>query len=192
MGLAGGLNAYGFSNGDPVNFSDPFGLCPRDAGGDGKTEGFADCPKRSSGYYANEDQQGRGGVVNDAKGAAASCGENGWCSGLAATGAFIVGGWAVEGVGALVGAVEGGEVAGTVHGAMRMADASRLGAEGVKDVMANATRVGVQRDGARVFVQEVGGKFNVVVHGERGVITTLKTISEKSLVRLGNRYGWTF
>ncbi len=29
-GLAGGLNLYGFANGDPVNFSDPFGLmeCP--------------------------------------------------------------------------------------------------------------------------------------------------------------------
>ncbi|MEP6733819.1 MAG: putative toxin [bacterium] len=28
IGLAGGLNAYGFGGGDPVNFSDPFGLCP--------------------------------------------------------------------------------------------------------------------------------------------------------------------
>jgi RHS repeat-associated protein len=28
MGLAGGLNVYGFAKGDPVNFSDPFGLCP--------------------------------------------------------------------------------------------------------------------------------------------------------------------
>jgi RHS repeat-associated protein len=27
IGLAGGLNLYGFANGDPVNFSDPFGLC---------------------------------------------------------------------------------------------------------------------------------------------------------------------
>jgi RHS repeat-associated protein len=27
IGIAGGLNVYGFSNGDPVNFSDPFGLC---------------------------------------------------------------------------------------------------------------------------------------------------------------------
>ncbi|HTD62983.1 MAG TPA: RHS repeat-associated core domain-containing protein [Gemmatimonadaceae bacterium] len=27
-GLAGGLNAYGFGSGDPINFSDPFGLCP--------------------------------------------------------------------------------------------------------------------------------------------------------------------
>jgi RHS repeat-associated protein len=27
IGLAGGVNLYGFANGDPVNFSDPFGLC---------------------------------------------------------------------------------------------------------------------------------------------------------------------
>ena len=33
IGLAGGLNAYGFANGDPVNFSDPFGLCPIDVDG---------------------------------------------------------------------------------------------------------------------------------------------------------------
>jgi len=28
IGLAGGLNLYGFANGDPINFSDPFGLLP--------------------------------------------------------------------------------------------------------------------------------------------------------------------
>jgi len=28
IGLAGGVNLYGFADGDPVNFSDPFGLCP--------------------------------------------------------------------------------------------------------------------------------------------------------------------
>jgi RHS repeat-associated protein len=28
LGLAGGINAYGFANGDPVSYSDPFGLCP--------------------------------------------------------------------------------------------------------------------------------------------------------------------
>ena len=30
IGLAGGLNLYGFAGGDPANFSDPFGLCPLD------------------------------------------------------------------------------------------------------------------------------------------------------------------
>ena len=28
IGLAGGLNAYGFADGDPVTYSDPYGLCP--------------------------------------------------------------------------------------------------------------------------------------------------------------------
>lgn len=27
IGLGGGLNAYGFAGGDPINYSDPFGLC---------------------------------------------------------------------------------------------------------------------------------------------------------------------
>jgi RHS repeat-associated protein len=30
VGLAGGLNFYGFASGDPLNFSDPFGLCRDD------------------------------------------------------------------------------------------------------------------------------------------------------------------
>jgi RHS repeat-associated protein len=29
IGLGGGLNAYGFAAGDPVSYSDPYGLCPR-------------------------------------------------------------------------------------------------------------------------------------------------------------------
>jgi len=37
IGLAGGLNLYGFAHGDPVNFSDPYGLCPTcDYDGDGQ------------------------------------------------------------------------------------------------------------------------------------------------------------
>jgi RHS repeat-associated protein len=37
IGLAGGLNLYGFANGDPVNYSDPLGLlaCPPDCGWEG-------------------------------------------------------------------------------------------------------------------------------------------------------------
>ena len=35
IGLAGGMNLYGFAGGDPVNFTDPFGLkaCPPDCDG---------------------------------------------------------------------------------------------------------------------------------------------------------------
>lgn len=41
IGLAGGLNLYGFANGDPVNFSDPFGLCANPtAGGLGSLQCF--------------------------------------------------------------------------------------------------------------------------------------------------------
>jgi RHS repeat-associated protein len=32
IGLAGGFNLYGFAGGDPVNFGDPFGLCPEGVG----------------------------------------------------------------------------------------------------------------------------------------------------------------
>lgn len=31
--MAGGLNLYGYANGDPINQSDPFGLCPFDETG---------------------------------------------------------------------------------------------------------------------------------------------------------------
>lgn len=33
IGLAGGLNVYGFAGGDPINFSDPSGLCPKEKTG---------------------------------------------------------------------------------------------------------------------------------------------------------------
>lgn len=28
IGIAGGLNTYGFAYGDPVSYGDPYGLCP--------------------------------------------------------------------------------------------------------------------------------------------------------------------
>ena len=47
IGLAGGLNVYGFADGDPVSYSDPYGLCPpRDT-----NEG--DCPAI---YWAERQQ----------------------------------------------------------------------------------------------------------------------------------------
>lgn len=88
------------------------------------------------------------------------------------------------------GAANAGELQATIHGAGRLADASPSGVAEVRDVMVNATRDGLQRDGARVYIQQVGERFNVVVMGERGLVMNLKTISEKSLTRLAKRYGY--
>lgn len=46
IGLAGGLNLYGFAAGDPVNFGDPFGLCPGIEGTDPTS--VDDCPDENS------------------------------------------------------------------------------------------------------------------------------------------------
>lgn len=49
IGIAGGANAFGFANGDPVNHGDPFGLCPKEMGGNGKGKSLRDCPQGSEG-----------------------------------------------------------------------------------------------------------------------------------------------
>jgi RHS repeat-associated protein len=45
IGLGGGLNLYGFGGGDPVNYSDPLGLCPGINGTDPNS--VNDCPEES-------------------------------------------------------------------------------------------------------------------------------------------------
>jgi RHS repeat-associated protein len=48
IGLAGGLNAYGFANGDPVSYSDPYGLaaCPAAPAASGRhSPDISDCTK---------------------------------------------------------------------------------------------------------------------------------------------------
>ncbi|HET7464575.1 MAG TPA: RHS repeat-associated core domain-containing protein, partial [Longimicrobium sp.] len=83
MGLGGGLNAYGFANGDPVSYSDPYGLCPKDAGGDGKTDEYSDCPPGTSGWYAHRLATGEGNAaLNNIGGVLASCGESWACQGV--------------------------------------------------------------------------------------------------------------
>ena len=42
LGLVGGLNLYGFAAGDPINFGDPFGLCPYT--GEKRDTNVDDCP----------------------------------------------------------------------------------------------------------------------------------------------------
>jgi RHS repeat-associated protein len=74
IGLAGGLNLYGFAAGDPVNFSDPFGLCPP------KDDNTADCAAGTSGWYANRLATGEGNAaLNTIGGVLASCNESTAC-----------------------------------------------------------------------------------------------------------------
>lgn len=79
---------------------------------------------------------------------------------------------------------------------------------GLKATGGSATRVGVltekrapelmangktftQADGATVsFTETAAGRFEVVVNGEPGIITTFENISQKSFDRLAKNYGW--
>lgn len=55
----------------------------------------------------------------------------------------------------------------------------------------NTTNIKTQGDCAKVYIKEVSsGKFNVIVEGDRGIITALKNISQKSLERLMKNYNW--
>lgn len=83
-----------------------------------------------------------------------------------------------------------GELPQTAHGAERASDPSRLGPEAQAEVVANPTQTFTQGDNAQVFVQKVGDRYNVVVLGDRGVISNLKTISQRSLDRLAASYKW--
>ena len=82
----------------------------------------------------------------------------------------------------------------TAHGAERIAGAAatRGGVLNQAEVIAaRAGRAMTQADGAAVRVLEATpGRFNVVVEGERGIITTFKNLSQKSLDRLSKNYGW--
>ncbi|HEX6807368.1 MAG TPA: RHS repeat-associated core domain-containing protein [Gemmatimonadaceae bacterium] len=68
LGLAGGLNTYGFGRGDPINYSDPFGLCPAWLDGHPCTVGYGGITISGAwlsgmvsftfGAYSNHDETG--------------------------------------------------------------------------------------------------------------------------------------
>lgn len=83
----------------------------------------------------------------------------------------------------------------TAHGRERIAgrNATRggvLSMSEVRSVQSNG-RVMTQADGATVYIQTIEGRHYIVVSGERGVITTFRGLSDRSLARLSNRFGWT-
>ncbi len=56
IGLAGGINLYGFANGDPVGYSDPFGLSAEDNTGDCRIKATR-CPRSAQELVRNRDVQ---------------------------------------------------------------------------------------------------------------------------------------
>lgn len=81
------------------------------------------------------------------------------------------------------------QIPATTHGALRLADASRLSSAEI-----TAARLGHvlrQADGAIVYVHQAEpGKFNVVVEGTRGIITTVRHMSPEALRRMAINYAW--
>ena len=63
----------------------------------------------------------------------------------------------------------------------------------VDDVIDNPTRITTQSDGATVYIQRVGRRrrtYNVVIVGDRGIVTGLREMSPGELRRLGRNYGF--
>ena len=50
IGFTGTVNLYAYGDNNPVSYTDPFGLCPKDKGGDGRTNSLSDCPPGSEGW----------------------------------------------------------------------------------------------------------------------------------------------
>ena len=84
IGLAGGLNQYGFAEGDPVNFSDAFGLC---AEGEGGSSGGAANDSTSEESDTTKKSRTPGECFNQSVEPVASVGKKG----LAAAGALGAG-----------------------------------------------------------------------------------------------------
>jgi RHS repeat-associated protein len=76
----------------------------------------------------------------------------------------------------------------TAHGADMLAE------RGFSDADIALTKSGealTQADGATVYLKEVASaRFNVIVEGQRGVITALKNIPQGAVERLASGYGW--
>lgn len=85
----------------------------------------------------------------------------------------------------------------TLHGTQRIAGslATRGGVLSLKQAW--TTRIlgsgFKQADGATVYLRQLSnGRYNAVVWGEKGIITTMKGWSQKSIDRIAKNYGWKF
>jgi RHS repeat-associated protein len=102
----------------------------------------------------------------------------------------VIGALDASGAGEEGAAAEGAEegLAATAHGAEQLAE---RGFSGSDIALTKSGEVLTQSDGATVYVKEVAsGRFNVIVEGQRGVVTALKNIPQGAVNRLAQNYGW--
>jgi RHS repeat-associated protein len=199
------LNLYSYVENNPTTFGDPDGhkmTCTTDANGNMHCVVTPDPPKpkptpppqrpdpvkiaRSMRNYAYQ------GTLGALFGAAGRVWHHPAVQGWVMFLVFEGGGAEEEGAeagaeeGAEAGA-EGGEAA-SEHGAMRMAERDVSPADLAN--MRTGTKM-TQADGATVYVKGLGqGKYDVLVEGEKGVVTVMKNKSGQEVRELGERYGW--
>ncbi len=83
----------------------------------------------------------------------------------------------------------------TLHGAERISGAAAtrggvLSREGIT-MTKSMGRAITQADGATVYLHEISpGRYNAVVQGSKGIITTMENWSQKSILRIAKNYGW--
>ena len=81
----------------------------------------------------------------------------------------------------------------TVHGAERLLE--RFGSlQAADDIIANASSVVMQRNGAIVHVRKTGrgrkAEFDLVVEGDEGIVTGIKNLSRTDVKALSKTYDW--
>ena len=101
-------------------------------------------------------------------------------------------GWAV---GKVAGRGTQNAIQSTAHGVQRIAGttATRGGVLSVNEVRVTKAvgKAFTQADGATVYLHEITpGRFNAVVEGRKGIITTMGNWSQKSINRIAKNYGW--
>ncbi len=77
----------------------------------------------------------------------------------------------------------------TKHGAERLIERG-FTPKDISDLKFRPDIIKTQSDGVQVFIKQVNGKYNVIVEGDYGVITSLKKLVKKSLNRLSDNYDW--
>ena len=147
IGIAGGANVYGFAGGDPVNFSDPFGLCPIPAD---------DCPP------------GTFTALGTALGAV--------LGGASGGGAGLLGGPAAPltvPAGALLGAVNGAAIGGAIGASadalvwMSKGEAREIG-RAITEVMGAAFNTAPNRRCVGDYLEECKGNGDTGTKNSRG------------------------